>query len=261
MTYLSDRTRTRKQYRYYVAAFIVLLLITYFWPTIKSTIYPYIERFVIITGESKNAVIRIPYAIHTYFVSHKELEARNAGLLVTIANLENELAEKNAALSELGALAASGSVHPASTLTMYPLMRDITTIYSSLILSKGFKDGVVEKDLVYVQGRKPVCVVAEVYDRTSLCRLLTASGEETESITETNSVTLFLKGDGGGMFIAEVPRDMPIALGEKILLKSDPSMTLGTVADIVRNDQAVAWRVYVRGAYNPVTSSVFYVNK
>jgi len=261
MTYLSDRKRNRKQYRYYIAVFVVLAGMTYFWPHIRTSIYPHLESFIISTGTSKNAIIRTPSTIYTYFQSRRELILRASTLSLTVERLENELAEKNALLKEKELIETDGMKVGETTIAMYPLIRDLTTIYSSLILSKGFKDGIVTQDLVFIHGRKPVCIIVEVYDRTSLCKLMTSSGEVTEGVTASSTLNISLKGDGGGTFVGDVPRDTVIAQGESIFLKSDPSMILGTVSNVIRDDQAVAWRVYVRGAYNPVTSSVFYVQK
>ena len=95
--------------------------------------------------------------------------------------------------------------------------------------------------------------------KRQVCRLLSASGTEIEGVA--SSTTLFLKGAGGGTFTADVPRDSVVALGEQVYLKSNSTFMLGTVIDILTDDQASSLRVYVRGAYNPVTSNVFYLSK
>jgi flavin reductase (DIM6/NTAB) family NADH-FMN oxidoreductase RutF len=52
-----------------------------------------------------------------------------------------------------------------------------------------------------------------------------------------------------------------VAVGDKVVMKSDHSMTLGTVVDVLHNNQDTSWHVFVRGAYNPITSSIFYLRK
>ena len=259
MTYLSDRAKNRRQYRYYFVAIALIALVAYFWPVIRTSIYPYIEPVVIKFGNSKNSIFSIPSTLGTYFTSRKDLAAQNATLSLSVEHLENELAEKNAFIKEYALKEGVG--HAQATLIMYPLLRDVTTIYSSLLLSRGFKDGVTEDDLVYIRGHRPVCVIAEVYDRTSLCKLLTASGVITEGVDAASSLSLSLVGDGGGTFVVSVPRDTPVQTGDTIYLKSDPSMVLGVVTDITRDNQAVAWKIYIKGSYNPVTSNVFYITK
>ncbi len=45
------------------------------------------------------------------------------------------------------------------------------------------------------------------------------------------------------------------------MYRASPTMKLGEVAEIKNDPQDVFVRVYIRGAYNPVTSSLFYVDK
>lgn len=261
MTYLSDKSRTKKRRTYYSIFAIIFLVVFYFWPALRTRLYPYVEPVLISYGKSKSAASIIPSSLRTYFSSRNELSARNAELLVAVERLENSLAEKDALLREF-ALAGENSEHaPSATLVMYPLVRDFTSIYSSVVLSKGFKDGVEEKSLVYLRGKQPVCVITEVSDKTSLCKLLSAPGVVTEGVTASSSLILSLVGDGGGSFMADVVRDTNISVGDTIYLAHDQAMTLGTVTSITRNDQATSWRAYVRGAYSPVTSAIFYMDK
>lgn len=260
MTYLSDRARARKTYVYYGLLIIIFSLVVYMWPTIHKRLYPYLENITILTSNLKISILNIPSSIGIYFTSRKNLETRNMDLSLSIERLLNELAEKDSILKERGFLETNGMPITTSSMVMYPVMRDITNIYSTLILSKGFKDGVEENSLVYVYGKQPVCIIKEVYNRTSLCQLLSVSGNTLEGVVASSTV-LFLKGVGGGTFVADVPKDTDISLGDVVVLKSDQSMTLGKVANIIQDDQASSWYIYVRGAYNPVTSTVFYVNK
>jgi hypothetical protein len=64
----------------------------------------------------------------------------------------------------------------------------------------------------------------------------------------------------GGNFTAEVPRGTEVGIGEKVFLRSDESYTLGTVVDIKDEEQVTGAKIYVKGAYNPVTSSIFYMH-
>ncbi len=266
MTYLSDRKQSKNKLKYYLFFVVVLGFLVYGWPTVRVKVYPYIEPIIFGYGSTKHAFTILPTSVQSYFTSRSSLIEKDRALELNIERLENALAEKDAVLREQELLALNGTT-PApsqSTLVMYPIMRDITTLYSSIVLSKGFKDGVELKSLVYVRGRQPVCVITEIYNKTSLCTLLSASGQSVDGVTTSSassSTVLTLRGNGGGAFVADVPRDTVITIGDTILLRSDQSMTLGTVVSVTRDNQATSWHVYVRGAYNPVTSSIFYLSK
>jgi hypothetical protein len=261
MTYLSDKTNINKKRFYYFIILCALGIVVYFWPSIRIKLYPYVEPLVVTINITKNFIINIPSSTYRHFSSLKKISEQNTSLLLTIERLENEIAEKDAFIKENNFIMNGDIFKPISTIVLYPVMKDITTMYSTILFSKGFKSGVEEKSTVYLRGKQPVCVISQVYDSTSLCKLLSAPGTETQAVDGATNVTLFLIGIGGGAFTADVTRNTNVNVGDNIYLASDQTMKLGEVVDIIRNDQDTAVHVYVRGMYNPLTSSVFYINK
>lgn len=259
MTYLSGRSKLRRQYIRYASAAVLLLLTVYYWTDIRTFLYPYVDPAIRGYVSTKGVVTFMPSFVSTYFVSHKTLAEKNAQLEVTIERLENELASREALIREQG-IARSATPGSPSTLVMYPLTEDVTKLYSTVLLSKGYKDGVEKGGVVYIRGMQPVCTIAEVYDRTSLCELLSKGKRITEAVTASGTITLNLSGIGGGSFMAEVPRDTPVTLGDKVYLRSDQGLTLGDIVSIKEDEQSTGMKIYVRGAYNPVTSSIFYMS-
>jgi cell shape-determining protein MreC len=260
MTYLSDRTRRRKNYKYYVVFVVLFSALVYFWPNVRVFLYRHIEPVITSYGSSKTFFSDVPKAISTYFTSRNEFAENKVVLELNIENLENRVRELEGIIEEYELRGEIIDSTPKSTMILYPVMQDITKIYSTIILSKGFRNGVEEGSLVYIRGKQPVCTITEVYDKTSLCRLLSSSGEKIEGVT-SSAHTLFLEGLGGGAFVADVPYDAAITLGQTVALKSEQSMILGKIVEIVEDEQTTTLHVYVRGEYNPVTSNVFYISK
>ncbi len=243
---------------------MLIILYAFFWPTIKKTLYPLFEPLVVSYADSKGALGFFPTFIQTYVISHKTLENENTALKAVIETLENQVAKQDAELREYGLIhdenASSSFPVEDKPIVMYPLSQDITKLYSSIVLSKGFKDGVAVNMLVSVKGRNVVCRIKEVYRSTSLCELLSSYGVTTEGVTSSSSVTLTLSGRGGH-YLGDVARDTPITEGEKVYLRSNPSLVLGTVRQVLTNNQATSWYVFVETVYNPVSSSVFYAEQ
>lgn len=260
MTYLSGRSKTRRKYLNIVLGFVAFSLFVYFWPAFKSAAYPLVEPLVRGYGGTKGLVSIMPEFVVTYVSSHKALSDRARALEIDIEHLENALASKDAAYRELLLVSGVQASSASPVLVLYPIAQDITKLYSTILLSKGYRDGVENGALIYIRGQQPVCEIVEVYDRTSLCELLSKGSRTTEGVTASSSVTLTLSGEGGGSFIAEVPNDTPIQVGEQVLLRSNQALSLGTIIAVQEDDQATGSKVYVRGTYNPVTSSVFYMN-
>ena len=262
MTYLSGKADERRRRIKYAILGMLFLVLVLFWTVFQKTLYPIIEPVVIKYSQTKNSFTIFPEFIHTYATSRKNLVEKEKQLELAIERLENELAEKDGVVREqaLRLAGTSTEVREVPPLVLYPLMQDSIHLYSTILLSKGFEDGIEVGDVIFVRGKQAVCTVKEVYTSSSLCLLLTSSDVTTEGVTSSSSITLSLTGRGGH-YLANVVRDTPVVVGEKIYLRSDPSMILGEVIEVTNNNQDTSWHVFVRGAYNPLTTSVFYVQK
>jgi cell shape-determining protein MreC len=265
MTYLSGKAQQKRRYIQYGVSTVIFFCIAFFWPTVRRALYPVVEPAVVGYSSTKESISLFPEFLSAYLTSHKALASKQQDLELEIERLENALAEKDALLREKNTEADSlldASSSPFSSLSrvvvMYPLAEDVTHVYSTILLSRGFKDGLTVGNMVYVRGHQVVCTIKEVYTSSSLCLLLTSSGEKVEGVTSSSSIVLPLVGRGGH-FLADIARDTPVSNGEIVYLRSDPKMVLGTVRQVLNNNQDTSWHVFVEGAYNPVTSSVFYV--
>lgn len=238
---------------------IALAGLTLGWVSIREKTYPLTEPVFMFGASTMQLFSNIPHNVMTYIRSRQSLENTINALEMRTEELENQIAllKANETLGGPHHVNDDGLV----TIALYPLARDITTLYDSLVLSKGFTDGVPEGGLVYVRGRQPVCTIKEVHRETSLCVLLSAPGNTLEAVTASSSITVTLIGEGGGSYIALLPKDIPLSIGEAVMYRASPIMKLGEVAEIKNDPQDVFVRVYIRGAYNPVTSSLFYVDK
>lgn len=260
MTYLSGRSKKRKTYVIYALLSCVFLLVVVFWTVVRKQTYTVLEPLVVKTSTVKQSFTFFPEFFSTYISSRQKLNAEKNDLMAQVEQLENEVSKKDAQLRMLGltdSMTTTGS-STASPYVMYPLLQDITKLYSTVLLSLGFKDGISIDDIVYIRGNQAVCSIKEVYKSSSLCLLFTSSGVVTEGVTSSSSIVVTLKGRGGH-YLADVPRETPVTVGEKVYLRSNPAMVLGTIQTVVTNNQDTSWHVFVEGAYNPVTTSVFYV--
>jgi cell shape-determining protein MreC len=260
MTYLSGKAKKRNSYIKYTLYISVFLIIVIFWLFIKKYSYKVIEPVAVRYGITKQSLIIFPEFFSTYLMSYQTLASKNKALEQRVEQLENQLAQKDANLRERvleGSFFISTTSSQVAPIVLYPIMEDITKLYSTVLLSKGFKDGVTIGDSIYVRGNQVVCTIKEVYNSSSLCQLLTASGVTTEGVTSSSSITLSLIGRGG-YYMANIVRDTPVTVGEIVYMRSNPKVIVGTVKEVTTNNQDTSWHVFVEGAYNPLTSSVFY---
>lgn len=261
MTYRSGRSKKTQKYINLLLGLIAFFLLVYFWGEFRSIVYPAVEASVREYGETKNMIKIMPGFIASYFSSRNHLVKEKDELERAIEHLENALAEKEAFIRERNFIKEGETAElPNPVMVMYPLAQDVTNVYSTMLLSRGFKDGIEKGGVVYVRGLQPVCEIVEVYDQTSLCELLSKGGREAEGVTSSSSISLVLTGAGGGNFVAEAPKGTEVSVGEDVYLRSNPAFKIGTIISIQDDQQATGAKLFIRGAYNPVTSSVFYVH-
>lgn len=260
MTYLSGNRDRRKRNTAYIIGGVALILLVIFWVSIKRGLFPVLEPVVEKYSLVKNGFGLFPEFMQTYFRSHKDLALKNKSLQNEVERLENLVAEKDGQLRELSLIVGTSTTKFVPPTVLYPLMEDSLKIYSTVLLSKGFKDGIEVGDIAYIKGREAVCTIKEVYNSTSLCLLFTASDVTTEGVTASSSITLNLIGRGG-YYLANIVRDTPLSVGEKVYMRDNPHLLLGEVTDVLNNNQDTSWHAFVRSAYNPVTTSVFYVQQ
>lgn len=205
----------------------------------------------------------LPDFIHTYFSSREVLLKEKKSLEEEVALLENKLEEQKLLFRErLMLYEGDASTTPYTTFPIVSssLAQDVTKLYATTIFSKGYSDGVEEGALVFLRGRQVVCTIKEVYARTSLCELYSGYGNKVEGVTSSSSINVILEGRGGH-YIANIVRDTKIEKGEKVLLRTNQTFVLGEVTEVFNNDQDTSWHILVKGGYNPVSSSLFYIEK
>lgn len=263
MRYLSDNRPRAKKRIFLAVALAAIVYGVYTWSSVSAFLYARIEPLVSIYGGAKKVAGESGESLLFVTTSKTELYAENKSLMLYIEGLENQIAEKNAVLMEKNLLDEANSTTSVATI-IYPLTRDISSIYATILFSKGLAHDVRVGQIVYVRGMQPVCVVVEVYEKTSLCTLLSKGGVTTEAVivspSSTSSLAVTLVGEGGGSFSVIVPKGILVSLGDEAYLRSNQHMKLGTIVSIIENEQAIGSKLYIQGAYNPLTSSIFYIS-
>lgn len=259
MIYHSVKKKQTPRFVYFGIAIFSLTVFVFSWTSIRTIIVPVVVPLANAYGVSKTGFGKMISAIDATLVSKKSLVKNNQELSLTVERLENDLALSQAKVRELEDMSTGTSSSAAPVLVMYPVVTDYSRLYSTVILSKGFKSGVTVGSLVYMRGRHLACTITEVYVNSSLCKLFSAYDETVEGVV--GGVTVFVKGDGGSSFVADISKDDAIKEGDVVYLKSDPSYALGEVREIRRDEQAAFWKIYIRSYYNPLTSSSFYTSR
>ncbi|MDQ5962446.1 MAG: Cell shape-determining protein MreC [Patescibacteria group bacterium] len=269
MTYRSARSKDKgKHIKTSVLVFCVLIL-SLFWKPTQDFLYPVFSPVLSTYVAIRDTGTGIPHAVIAYFTDRNTYENKITNLEEQIEYLENELAyahvltdsfEEGIPLdtgttTELNTL--SGGL---STLKLYPIIKDKTTIYNTILVSGGFDDGIEEGMVVYVRGYEAVGYIAKVHKSSSVVNLFSSGNEEINGVIKDIDTSLILFGDGGGAYRIEAPKSVDLAVGQKVFLAENQSMILGTIVEVTDDPQDTFTRAYVRGAYNPNRAHIFYVD-
>lgn len=261
MTYLSDKKKQQSRWLRYGLLVVTLFLLSFFWKQIRGITYPIVLPVAKVATSVINGVFSVPSFFSTYITTHKASSERIAALEKNIELLENKVASQKAELEHYVVKDELQSKGHLATLEVDIITQDLYFLYSNVIISKGFTDGVEEGMILYTRGYQPVGIVAEVYRDTSLVLLLSAPGNKVNGFDGSNKVTLSLVGDGGGNFIAQIQKDINVAVGDEIFLSQNPTMNVGTIVDIQGSSQDFFRTVYIRGAYNPAKQNNYFIDK
>lgn len=262
MTYRFDKERKNNKSVWIVAGLIFLATV-FFWPSIRSFVYKGTEPITKRVFEMTGMAYILPDFVTIYFSSRETLRGETALLRTQIETLENKNVALDLEIRQLRELLGDTSTSSPTfgvPIIASSLASDITKTYATVIFSKGYGDGVEVGDKVYLKGRQIVCSIKEVYARTSRCELYSGFGNKIEGVTATSSVNVTLEGRGGH-YIANIMRDTKVEVGERVLLREDQTFVLGEVVEVFNNDQDTSWHLLIRGGYNPVSSSLYYIQK
>lgn len=264
MTYLLDRNRKRKNIKLFFGTVLFFIVIV-FWSPVKNFSYPVLEPVLIFVVSIKDFVFSVPENISVYFHSKNYYDNRIKNLEQNVEDLENKLANDEDIIRSQDLLNdvrnnLSTSTKSPKIIITNPLLKDWSSIYDTIILSKGFSDGVSVSDIVYIRGMNPVGKIEKVHSKTSELYLFSAGGNKIDGVLKDEK-SIPLVGVGGGNFIANLPKDFSISIGDNIYYASKGGGLIGTVSDIKNEIQDTFLKVYVKGKYNPMDVNNFYIEQ
>lgn len=139
----------------------------------------------------------------------------------------NLLADENKALKE--------SFHRGTgfaPLLAGILARPSRSPYDTLILDVGLRDGVALGDTVSVFETVAIGTITGVSTKLSKVTLFSAPGEKTNVRLEGAHVPVEIVGQGGGMFLFTVPREIAVTRGAMLALPGIRQQIVGVVTNV-----------------------------
>jgi rod shape-determining protein MreC len=228
MSYLLDKKIKRKKLITGAIIIAVFIFLVYFNSGIfngLSYLSSIISRPVLVLENNISEKFR---SMGSYFASKNSLNLENQ-------NLRLELAQNKALMSNYDSILADnislkeilGRKDEKIPVVLSAILeKPNQSLYDTLLVDRGSKDGIKEGDIVFAFGDVPLGRVSNVYPGSSKVILFSNSGERTQVLVGEKNVSMEAVGRGGGNFEIIMPKDFTLIKGDKVVLP-------GTVATIL----------------------------
>lgn len=163
-----------------------------------------------------------------------------------INKISNDLLrEENASLKEM----LGRSVYD-NTILASVLVRPNSTLYDTFIIDIGKNNNINEGDYVIAYGDVVVGYVESTFSNTSLVKLFSSPGEQTDVIIGENEIAAVAEGIGGGNFTMSLPRGVLINKLDVIVTPTIESQILALVEEIIVNPTDSFQTILFKGPVN-----------
>jgi len=231
MSYRYDRERQTKRW-WYLAGTLVIVLI--FFTPMLSFFFDTFERSIISIWERQEANTKNSKSFFALLGSKQKILDENKLLKERIEILEVDLLRTDYLESVLESYQLIDEEYQQTTkyvnaeiIARYPkTSRDV------LMINRGSVDGIHIGSRVVVSGNLAIGVVDEVYDRISRIRLNTTDQVLTPAVVYEKAEGVTLTGSGN-MYVASLPREIEVAVGDVVYTQDTPGMILAVVREVV----------------------------
>ena len=168
-----------------------------------------------------------------YFKTKNALIEENNALKNKVLSDSYLIAEINASVSTSNSLMNTFPKNqPTQSILAGVLVRPPETPYDVLLIDKGQSQSIKNGDTATLPEGSKIGTIIETFFKSSKIKLYSASGEKTSAILERNEVPIVLIGRGGENFIFNLPREMKVEVGDRVIDSSTLGSLLGVVGDI-----------------------------
>lgn len=195
------------------------------------------QRFVFPLWSSKNNTSTVLISVFIESLKgNRRLVEENDRLRSTIESNETLSLQNRMLSDENKVLHSLLGRSRFSSLVLAPVLRTPPgTFYDTLLVDVGKETGIQPGNRVVVNGNIVIGTLSEINGRVGMVVLFSTPGIETEVFLGTSTAHISARGQGGGNFIAEVPRELEVHEGDLITLPGYPTLLFSTIEKIESN--------------------------
>lgn len=243
-----------------VSVFVFFILIfTIFFPSFTTTVlHSAVKPFWF----AKNRSVVISDYFFNFFSFKSSLIKDNAKLEEELINLRMTKIDYETLLKENEELRlAYGSSSAANKIISNILSKPPQSPFDTFVIDSGANSGVSVDDRVYMSDTIIVGKIAEVTPKTSIVRMFSNGGQESEVTSARTGSNFLIKGSGGSNFTLEVPKETDIVWGDVFLYPGSNTSVVATVYFVDSSSQSSFKTVHLRFPVNIFQSKRVFVLK
>jgi len=239
MNYLLNKKIKRNKYFIYLFFIIALFILVYFRSGIfygLSYISHIVFRPVLIL---RNSISEKLSSLGSYFYFKNFLFLENEDLKMKLFEQESRISNYNSILDENLKIKEilERKVENKVMILASILSKPNQSLYDSIIIDVGEKDGIILGQKVFAFGNIPIGSISLVYSNTSKVVLYSSPKEEVEVVVSGYDTFMKIVGRGGGNFEMILPRDFILEEGTEVVLPGITPYTVGIVKTIISDSR------------------------
>ena len=235
MSYLLDKKTKRKKLLSLAIGVVVFIILIYFRAGIFAgfgSVSQVIFRPVLVAGQGVGGKFG---ELAAYFLSKSSLSQQNQNLQTKLNEDAAQMSNYNSMLADNASLKEILNRKDAkATMTLAAILaKPNQSIYDTLVIDAGAKQGLKTGETVWALGDVPIGYVGLVYDDSSKVILFSNPGEKRQVVVPGRDIFLEIVGRGGGNFEMVLPRDLVLQKGDQLVTPGLSPRVLAIVQTII----------------------------
>jgi cell shape-determining protein MreC len=263
MNYLHDKKKERATRNIIIwIVFLGLIIFLLSRPAISNSLKSLASKIGIPFWKGHVLVIDAGVGAQSVFTSKSALIRERDALQNQIATLQAQLAEKDATIAldtEIKNIVDKRGAHDFIIAAI--LSKPNRSIYDTLVIDLGEKDGVKFGAKVFGAGIVPLGTISEVFASTSTVKLYSNPGEKFQVVVLGKDISTEATGKGGQNFEMTFPRDVEIPIGSSVALPGFPTQPFATVEKVMFDPRDPFQNVLLRSLVNVQELQIVQIEK
>ena len=221
-----------------IAVIIVILVVVFAVPKVRSALRHGVSFIGLGIAQGTHSVGGFFGSVATAVRNKETLQNQNTALKAQVDQLTAQLATSTQLSQENADLKSAMNRTSTANFTLAAVIsKPPHSMYDTIIIDGGSKNGFVTGQVVYADGQNPIGTIDQVLPTSAIVRLYSAPGQQTDARLSPSNIDVTIVGRGGGDFSATVPRDLVVTDGATVVTKDIDQSVLAVYKKITSDSR------------------------